>query len=74
MGRIFQVDFTPPFKRVYMYDDLQKILGVQFPLPDDLETAGLFSIFVVIIYFKPSFSFFSFLSLMINFRGKRFLQ
>ncbi|VDN52603.1 unnamed protein product [Dracunculus medinensis] len=36
---VYEVDFTPPFKRVYMYDDLQKILGVQFPLPDDLETA-----------------------------------
>jgi len=31
LGEPVEVDFTPPFKRVDMLDELQKILGVKFP-------------------------------------------
>ncbi|KAF7257554.1 hypothetical protein EG68_04621 [Paragonimus skrjabini miyazakii] len=33
------VDFTPPFKRINIYDGLGEKLGVQLPSPDQLETA-----------------------------------
>ncbi|VDK79487.1 unnamed protein product [Litomosoides sigmodontis] len=35
---VYEVDFTPPFRRVDIYDELQKKLGVQFPAADTLET------------------------------------
>ncbi|KAL7069579.1 hypothetical protein ACQ4LE_010874 [Meloidogyne hapla] len=35
---VYQVDFTPPFKRVNMYDELGKVLGVTLPSPDQLST------------------------------------
>lgn len=39
---IHQVDFTPPFRRVSMYDELEKILKTKLPPPDKLDTPGLF--------------------------------
>ncbi|WKX98453.1 hypothetical protein Q1695_013831 [Nippostrongylus brasiliensis] len=33
-----EVDFTPPFKRVNMYEGLEKALGVKLPSPDTLDT------------------------------------
>jgi len=32
------IDFTPPFKRLRMFPDLEKILGVKLPAPDQLHT------------------------------------
>lgn len=36
-----EVDFTPPFKRVNLYDELNKVLGQTLPPPDELHTPGL---------------------------------
>ncbi|KAI1716527.1 tRNA synthetases class II (D, K and n) domain-containing protein [Ditylenchus destructor] len=36
--KVYNVDFTPPFKRVYMYEELAKIAGVKLPNPDTLDT------------------------------------
>lgn len=33
-----EIDFTPPFKRVSMVAELEKILKVKFPSPDTLGT------------------------------------
>ncbi|CAD5234693.1 unnamed protein product [Bursaphelenchus xylophilus] len=33
-----EVDFTPPFKRVHIYDDLEAKLGVKLPPPETLHT------------------------------------
>ncbi|CAJ0599423.1 unnamed protein product [Cylicocyclus nassatus] len=33
-----EIDFTPPFKRVNMYEGLEKALGVKLPSPDTLKT------------------------------------
>ncbi|VDN24449.1 unnamed protein product, partial [Cylicostephanus goldi] len=35
-----EIDFTPPFKRVNMYEGLEKALGVKLPSPDTLKTEG----------------------------------
>ncbi|KAH7727988.1 Krs1p [Aphelenchoides avenae] len=35
---IYNVDFTPPFKRVNMIEDLEKELGVKLPSTDQLDT------------------------------------
>ncbi|CAG9536832.1 unnamed protein product [Cercopithifilaria johnstoni] len=35
---VYEVDFTPPFRRVDIYDGLQEKLGVQFPSADSLDT------------------------------------
>ncbi|KAI1724237.1 tRNA synthetases class II (D, K and n) domain-containing protein [Ditylenchus destructor] len=35
---VYNVDFTPPFKRVYMYEELEKIAGMKLPSPDTLDT------------------------------------
>lgn len=34
----YEVDFTPPFKRVQMYAGLEEVLGVKLPAPDTLHT------------------------------------
>lgn len=39
----FQVDFTPPFRRVNIYSGLQEKLGIEFPPPQTLETDGWFA-------------------------------
>ena len=36
----WEVDFTPPFRRVSMIDELEKKLNVQFPDPANLNTEG----------------------------------
>ncbi|PAV65116.1 hypothetical protein WR25_22297 isoform B [Diploscapter pachys] len=35
---VYEVDFTPPFKRVHMYQGLEEVLGVKLPPPDTLHT------------------------------------
>ena len=37
---VYEVDFTPPFKRVHMYDGLAEKLGVKLPDPSTLDTEG----------------------------------
>jgi len=37
-GDSWEVDFTPPFKRIDMFKDLEKILNVKLPSPTDLHT------------------------------------
>jgi lysyl-tRNA synthetase class 2 len=37
---VYQVDFTPPFKRVMMYDALAETLGMKLPDPSTLDTEG----------------------------------
>ncbi|VDM43357.1 unnamed protein product [Toxocara canis] len=42
---ILQIDFTPPFKRVNMYEGLQQVLGVELPAPDTLHTPEANAVF-----------------------------
>jgi len=37
-GEAKEIDFTPPFKRLRMFPDLERILGVKLPSPDQLHT------------------------------------
>lgn len=39
-GPAWEVDYTPPFRRVSMIPELEKILGVEFPPPTEFNTAG----------------------------------
>uniref|UniRef100_A0A673J8Q9 Lysine--tRNA ligase n=1 Tax=Sinocyclocheilus rhinocerous TaxID=307959 RepID=A0A673J8Q9_9TELE len=34
----YEIDFTPPFKRISMTQDLEKELGVKFPAPDTYDS------------------------------------
>lgn len=38
LGESLTVDFTPPFRRVQMVPDLEKVLGVKLPAPCDFGT------------------------------------
>ncbi|XP_059849087.1 lysine--tRNA ligase isoform X1 [Hypanus sabinus] len=37
-GQSYEIDFTPPFKRLSLTADLEKILGEKFPSPDQFGT------------------------------------
>uniref|UniRef100_UPI0037E98DAD lysine--tRNA ligase isoform X1 n=1 Tax=Semicossyphus pulcher TaxID=241346 RepID=UPI0037E98DAD len=37
-GEAYEIDFTPPFKRVSMTHDLEKIMGVKFPPSDSYDS------------------------------------
>ncbi|KAK1799112.1 hypothetical protein P4O66_006695 [Electrophorus voltai] len=37
-GEAYEIDFTPPFRRVSMTHDLEKEMGVKFPAPDTYDT------------------------------------
>ncbi|XP_068160658.1 lysine--tRNA ligase isoform X2 [Antennarius striatus] len=37
-GQAYEIDFTPPFRRVSMTRDLEKIMGVKFPPPHSYNT------------------------------------
>ena len=37
-GPEWTIDFTPPFRRLQMFPDLERILGVKLPEPVDLHT------------------------------------
>ncbi len=39
-GQAYEIDFTPPFKRISMTQDLEKELGVKFPAPDTYDSDG----------------------------------
>ncbi|XP_060894451.1 lysine--tRNA ligase isoform X1 [Labrus mixtus] len=38
-GQAHEIDFTPPFRRVSMTHDLEKIMGVKFPPSDSYDSA-----------------------------------
>ncbi|VDK57135.1 unnamed protein product [Anisakis simplex] len=42
---VYDVDFTPPFKRVNMYEGLEKALGTELPSPEILHTPEANAIF-----------------------------
>ncbi|XP_070787262.1 lysine--tRNA ligase isoform X1 [Enoplosus armatus] len=37
-GQAYEIDFTPPFRRVSMTHDLEKIIGVKFPPSDSYDS------------------------------------
>ncbi|XP_041103133.1 lysine--tRNA ligase-like [Polyodon spathula] len=37
-GEAVEIDFTPPFRRMRMMDELEKVLGVKLPAADTLDT------------------------------------
>jgi len=37
-GEEWEIDFSPPFKRIHMFPDLEKILNTKLPEPDTLHT------------------------------------
>uniref|UniRef100_A0A8C6SSM4 Lysine--tRNA ligase n=1 Tax=Neogobius melanostomus TaxID=47308 RepID=A0A8C6SSM4_9GOBI len=39
-GQAYEIDFTPPFKRLSMTNDLAKIMGVKFPPSDSYDSDG----------------------------------
>ena len=39
-GEEWEIDFTPPFRRLDMFKDLEKVLGVKMPASDQFNTAG----------------------------------
>lgn len=39
-GQAWEVDFTPPFRRLSMTHDLEKIMGVKFPPTDSYNSNG----------------------------------
>lgn len=39
-GQAYEIDFTPPFRRVSMVHDLEKEMGVKFPAPDSYDSEG----------------------------------
>ncbi len=40
-GETWEVDFTPPFRKLDMMKDLEKELGVKLPAADQLHTPGI---------------------------------
>ncbi|XP_072179703.1 lysine--tRNA ligase-like [Diadema setosum] len=40
-GEAMELDFTPPFRRISMIDELQKVLKVQFPPLEEFHTEGV---------------------------------
>ena len=45
LGEPLTVDFTPPFRRVRMIPDLEKVLNVKLPPPSEFGTPGNESVF-----------------------------
>jgi lysyl-tRNA synthetase class II len=39
-GQAYEIDFTPPFRRICMTGDLEKEMGVKFPLPETYDSDG----------------------------------
>ncbi|XP_060644010.2 lysine--tRNA ligase isoform X1 [Anolis sagrei] len=37
-GQAYEIDFTPPFRKISMVDELQRVLGVTLPAVDQFET------------------------------------
>jgi lysyl-tRNA synthetase class II len=41
-GEAWEIDFTPPFKKLDLMADLEKALGVKLPDADKLDTPGIY--------------------------------
>lgn len=39
-GQAYEIDFTPPFRRISMVEELEKVLGVKLPETSLFETEG----------------------------------
>lgn len=39
-GQAYEIDFTPPFRRINMVEELEKVLGVKLPDTSLFETEG----------------------------------
>lgn len=39
-GQAQEIDFTPPFRRINMVEELEKVLGVKLPETNLFETEG----------------------------------
>lgn len=39
-GEAYEIDFTPPFRRISMVEELEKALGVKLPETSLFETEG----------------------------------
>lgn len=39
-GQAYEIDFTPPFRRISMVEELEKALGVKLPDTSLFETEG----------------------------------
>jgi lysyl-tRNA synthetase class 2 len=39
-GQAYEIDFTPPFRRINMVEELEKALGVKLPETKLFETEG----------------------------------
>lgn len=44
-GNPVTIDFTPPFRRIRMTEELQKVLGVKFPSPTQFGSPGSETLF-----------------------------
>jgi lysyl-tRNA synthetase class II len=45
-GPVWDIDFTPPFRRIRMIPELESKLGVKFPHPNDFGKEGKFSFYL----------------------------
>jgi lysyl-tRNA synthetase class 2 len=41
LGKTYNVDFTPPFKRLSMVGELEKVFNTKLPPPSELGTKGI---------------------------------
>ncbi|TMS13533.1 Lysine--tRNA ligase [Larimichthys crocea] len=54
-GQAYEIDFTPPFRRVSMTHDLEKIMGVKFPPTGQLRLVLLVGDFLEVTCINPTF-------------------
>ncbi|KAH0619749.1 hypothetical protein JD844_000695 [Phrynosoma platyrhinos] len=47
-GQAYEIDFTPPFRKISMVDELERVLGMKFPTVDQFETEETRKFFDVI--------------------------
>lgn len=55
-GKAYEVDFTPPFRRLSMTHDLEKIMNVKFPPPDSYDSNGK-NLLPALLFFPLAFFF-----------------
>lgn len=56
-GKEVEVDFTPPFRKIKMVEELEKILEVKFPDATQFGTEGITLHLVIFCFFLHFFSF-----------------
>ena len=57
MSKVWEVDFTPPFRRVYMVQELERELSVSFPPPTEFGTPGTLIIHESDVIYLTSYAF-----------------